>query len=598
MFKLFYQRFIQLGCVNVICSDKTGTLTKNEMTVTNIVTSDGWRAQVTGSGYNNIGEVIMVDSATDSETTLMARSSVYNVLEVGCVCNNAAISPEGVLRGQPTEGALLSAAMKYGMHACSSNYHRLQEYPFNSELKIMTVRCMPRSAHNEGRKEIFFSKGAVEKILQYCSRLHYQGRCLPFTIEHQQRLLGEARQLASQGLRVIGMARGDSMEAMEFLGMVGLHDPPRPQVRQAVDIFHTTGVQVVMVTGDAMETAVSIADMLGIYRPNTTSVSGEQLDAMADDELRDRVMGVSVFYRVTPRQKLRIVQAFQSVGAVVAMTGDGVNDCVALKAAHIGIAMGKNGTDVSKEAADMILVDDDFYTIMAAVEEGKGIFYNIRNFIRFQLSTSIAALSLIAITTLAGLPNPLNAMQILWINILMDGPPAQSLGVEPVDKDVIRQPPRSSKQSMIDRSLIANVLLSAAIIVLGTLFVFQRELQDNKLTPRDTTMTFTCFVLFDLFNALSCRSQDKSVWEIGLGTNRLFIAAVALSICGQLLVIFFAPLQWVFQTEALHFQDFAFLTAITSSVLIVSEVKKWIQRHPPFRLGSRITKGRSRSDLI
>jgi Ca2+-transporting ATPase len=529
----------------------------------------------------------------------MARSSIYNVLEVGCVCNNAAISPEGSLRGQPTEGALLAAAMKYGMLACSSNYHRLQEYPFNSEMKIMTVRCMPRAAHNESRQEIFFSKGAIEKILQYCSKIHYQGRCLPMNMDHQQRVLGEARQLATQGLRVIGMARGDSMEAMEFLGMVGLHDPPRPQVRQAVDIFHGTGVQVVMVTGDAMETAVSIAELLGIYRPNSTVVSGEQLDAMADDELKDRVMEVSVFYRVTPRQKLRIVQAFQSVGAVVAMTGDGVNDCVALKAAHIGIAMGKNGTDVSKEAADMILVDDDFYTIMAAVEEGKGIFYNIRNFIRFQLSTSIAALSLITITTLAGLPNPLNAMQILWINILMDGPPAQSLGVEPVDKDVIRQPPRSSKQSMIDRSLIANVLLSAAIIVLGTLFVFQRELQDNKLTPRDTTMTFTCFVLFDLFNALSCRSQDKSVLEIGLGTNRLFIAAVLLSLCGQLLVIFFPPLQWVFQTEALHFQDLAFLTAITSSVLIVSELKKWIQRHPPFRLFSpAVNRGRSRSDLI
>ena len=580
------------------------------MTVTSIVTSDGWRARVTGSGYSNHGEVILLDeqmpggggTTSPSET---ARSSVYNVLEVGCVCNNASIGGNGELRGQPTEGALLAAAMKYGMHACSSNYQRLQEYPFNSELKIMTVRCLARTAHDDhnGRKEVFFSKGAVEKILQYCSRLHYQGRCISLTTEHQQRILVEARQLASQGLRVLGMARGDSMDAMEFLGLVGLHDPPRPQVRQAVEIFHGTGVQVVMVTGDAMETAVSMADLLGIHRPGSTVLSGEQLDAMVDEELQDRITGVSVFYRVTPRQKLRIVQAFQAVGAVVAMTGDGVNDCVALKAAHIGISMGKMGTDVSKEAADMILVDDDFYTIMAAVEEGKGIFYNIRNFIRFQLSTSIAALSLIAITTLAGLPNPLNAMQILWINILMDGPPAQSLGVEPVDKDVIRQPPRSSKQSMIDRSLITNVVMSAAIIVMGTLFVFQHELQDNKLTPRDTTMTFTCFVLFDLFNALSCRSQDKSVLTIGLASNRLFIAAVALSLCGQLMVIYFPPLQWVFQTEALHFHDLAFLTALTSSVLIVSEVKKWAQRNSPFALPATrnlsSSRGRgSRSDLV
>lgn len=591
--------FFLIGCVNVICSDKTGTLTKNEMTVTTIVTSDGWRAEVTGTGYNNIGQVIIQDEDrfVDREVDMMARSSIYNVLEVGCVCNNAAIGSDGVLRGQPTEGALLAAAMKYGMHACSTNYHRMQEYPFNSEMKIMTVRCVARSAHNDHHQEIYFSKGAIEKILLYCKRLHYQGNCLLLTPDHQQRMLDEAKRLASHGLRVLGMARGDSMDDMEFLGMVALHDPPRPQVRLAVDVFHSTGVQVVMVTGDAMETAVAIAEILGIYRPGSTTLSGKQLDSMSDEELKAHVSEVSVFYRVTPRQKLRIVQAFQAVGAIVAMTGDGVNDCVALKAAHIGIAMGKAGTDVSKEASDMILVDDDFSTIMAAVEEGKGIFYNIRNFIRFQLSTSIAALSLITITTLAGLPNPLNAMQILWINILMDGPPAQSLGVEPVDKDIVRQPPRSSKQAMIDRSLIANVLTSAVIIVLGTLFVFQRELQDNRLTPRDTTMTFTCFVLFDLFNALSCRSQDKSVMSIGLTSNRLFIAAVALSLFGQMLVIYFPPLQWVFQTEALHFHDFVFLTAVTSSVLIVSELRKWLQRQSHFRIGNH-PRNRSRSDLI
>jgi len=570
-----------LGCVNVICSDKTGTLTKNEMTVTTIITSDGWHAQVTGSGYSNAGEVVLIDADSNME---QARSSVYNLLEVGCVCNNAAIV-DGHLRGQPTEGALLAAAMKYGMHAVCSNYIRLKEYPFTSELKIMTVQCQPRSFHGgpDNPTSIFFSKGAIEKVMQYCSKIHHQGRCLPMTSEHQRDLLITAQQLASQGLRVLGMARGETMDNMEFLGMVGLHDPPRPKVSQAVDIFHSTGVKVVMVTGDAQETAVAIAKMLNIHRPGSSCISGDAMESMSDRELQAHIENVSVFYRVTPRQKLRIVQAYQAIDAVVAMTGDGVNDCVALKAAHIGISMGKAGTDVSKEAADMILVDDDFYTIMAAVEEGKGIFYNIRNFIRFQLSTSIAALSLIAITTLAGLPNPLNAMQILWINILMDGPPAQSLGMEPVDKDVIRQPPRNSKQTMIDRSLIFNVLSSAMIIVAGTLFVFQHELQDNKLTPRDTTMTFTCFVLFDLFNALSCRSQDKSIFTIGFTTNRLFIFAVAFSLFGQLLVIFFPPLQWVFQTEALYVQDLLFLTAITSSVLVVSELKKWLTTRSPFQ---------------
>jgi len=293
---------------------------------------------------------------------------------------------------------------------------------------------------------------------------------------------------------------------------------------------------------------------------------------------------------VTPRHKLCIVKAFQRAGIIVGMTGDGVNDGVALKKADIGIAMGKNGTDVCKEAADMILVDDDFNTIIAAIEEGKGIYYNIRNFVRFQLSTSIAALSLIALATLFRIPNPLNSMQILWINIIMDGPPAQSLGVEPVDKDVVKQGPRNVKQPMITKHLIVNVLLSASIIILGTLWVFKREMSDEKITPRDTTMTFTCFVFFDMFNALSCRSQTKSVFTIGLFKNRMFLVAVTLSVVGQLLVIYCKPLQNVFQTEALTLQDLVFLVCLTSTVFIVSEIKKLIERQVEARSTRRHTK--------
>jgi len=225
----------------------------------------------------------------------------------------------------------------------------------------------------------------------------------------------------------------------------------------------------------------------------------------------------------------------------------------------------------------MILVDDDFKTIVAAIEEGKGIFYNIRNFVRFQLSTSIAALFLIALATLMDIPNPLNAMQILWINIIMDGPPAQSLGVEPVDRDVIKKPPRNVKEPMITRPLIINVLLSATIIIGGTLWVFKREMSDNGITPRDTTMTFTCFVFFDMFNALSCRSQEKSIFEIGFFTNKMFLFAVSASLVGQMLVIYFPPLQAVFQTEALTLGDIVGLVALTSSVFIVSECKKFIE---------------------
>ncbi|XP_052233292.1 calcium-transporting ATPase type 2C member 1-like [Dreissena polymorpha] len=332
-----------------------------------------------------------------------------------------------------------------------------------------------------------------------------------------------------------------------------------------------------MLTGDSQETAKAIAGRLGMLLASGTSLSGEEVENMDLTILRSIINNVIIFYRVTPRNKVKIVKALQANGQVVGMTGDGVNDAVALKAADIGISMGKSGTDVSKEAADMILVDDDFSVILHAIEEGKGIFYNIRNFVRFQLSTSIAALSLITLSTLFKLPNPLNAMQILWINIIMDGPPAQSLGVEPVDPDVIRQPPRKVKDPIITRYFIVNIVVSAAIIVCGTLWVFWREMSDNKITPRDTTMTFTCFVFFDMFNALSCRSQDKSVLQIGLFSNRMFLVAVGGSIIGQLLVVYFPPLQKIFQTEALYFSDFLFLVALTSSVLVVSEIRKFIQ---------------------
>ncbi|CAK9807167.1 Calcium-transporting ATPase type 2C member 1 [Anthophora plagiata] len=560
-----------LGCVNVICSDKTGTITKNEMTATILVTSEGYVADITGAGYNDKGEVRI----RKCDNFDLARAAITNMLEVGCVCNNAIIQND-VLLGQPTEGALIAVAMKYGLYGIADKYLRLQEYPFSSEQKMMAVKCTPK--YGENRQEIYFVKGALEKILPLCTTYSINGEVYSLNQKKDEEFLTEAYDIGQQGLRVVGLARGTSLQDLTYVGLVGICDPPRPHVRESITTLINSGVKVKMVTGDAKETASAIASMIGLDVLHSRIISGDEIDLMSEHQLEQCIDNVSVFYRVTPKHKLCIVKALQREGNIVGMTGDGVNDGVALKKADIGIAMGKNGTDVCKEAADMILLDDDFGTIIAAIEEGKGIFHNIRNFVRFQLSTSIAALSLIALATLMGIPNPLNAMQILWINIIMDGPPAQSLGVEPVDKDVLKQKPRNTKEPMITRHLIVNVLLSATIIILGTLWIYNREMTTDGNTARDTTMTFTCFVFFDMFNALSCRSQTKSIFTIGLWSNKMFLVAVTLSVIGQMLVIYFPPLQRVFQTEALSAKDILFLVALTSSVFIISEIKKFIER--------------------
>ncbi|CAH2283012.1 calcium-transporting ATPase type 2C member 1 isoform X1 [Pelobates cultripes] len=561
-----------LGCCNVICSDKTGTLTKNEMTVTHIFTSDGIHVEVTGVGYNRFGEVIHDGDIIHG----FCNPSITKVVEAGCVCNDAEIR-NNILMGKPTEGALIALSMKMGLEGLRHDYIRKSEYPFSSEQKWMAVRCVHRT--QQDKPEICFMKGAYEQVVRYCTTYNVKGQTLPLTLQQRELYHQETAYMGTAGLRVIALASGPELGQLTFLGLVGIIDPPRTGVKEAISALIQSGVAIKMITGDSQETAIAIASRLGFYSKGFQSLSGEDVDSLDIQQLSQMVSKVSVFYRASPRHKLKIVKSLQNIGAVVAMTGDGVNDAVALKAADIGVAMGKTGTDVCKEAADMILVEDDFHTIMSAIEEGKGIYNNIKNFVRFQLSTSIAALTLISLATLMNFPNPLNAMQILWINIIMDGPPAQSLGVEPVDKDVIRKPPRNLKDSILTKNLIIKILISSFIIVCGTLFVFWRELRDNVITPRDTTMTFTCFVFFDMFNALSSRSQTKSVFEVGLCSNKMFCYAVLGSIMGQLLVIYFPPLQKVFQTESLSIQDLLFLIGLTSSVWIVSEVIKKVERH-------------------
>ncbi|NXD20942.1 AT2C2 ATPase, partial [Spelaeornis formosus] len=566
-----------LGCCNVICSDKTGTLTANEMTATRLVSSDGCQAEVTGVGYNGEGNVYLLPSREILKE--FSNISIGKLVEAGCVVNNAIIRKNSVI-GQPTEGALIALAMKMELADIKDIYVRKKEIPFSSEQKWMAVKC---TLKNQDQEDIYFMKGAFEEVIQHCTLYNSGGISLSLTPQQKALYQQEEKRMGSSGLRVLALASGPELGKLTFLGLVGIIDPPRAGVREAVQVLFESGVSVKMVTGDALETAVAIGQNIGLCNGKLKAMSGEELDQLTEAELSSTVQNVSIFFRTSPKHKLKIIKALQRAGAVVSMTGDGVNDAVALKSADIGIAMGQAGTDVSKEAANMILVDDDFSKVMNAIEEGKGIFYNIKNFVRFQLSTSISALSLITLSTVLNLPNPLNAMQILWINIIMDGPPAQSLGVEPVDRDTIKQPPRCITDTILSKSLILKIFMSALIIISGTLFVFWKENPKGGITPRTTTMTFTCFVFFDLFNALTCRSQTKLIFEIGFFRNRMFLYSVLGSFLGQLAVIYIPPLQKIFQTENLGVLDLLFLTGLASSVFVVSELVKLCEKrccHP------------------
>ncbi|ORY13256.1 calcium-transporting P-type ATPase-like protein [Clohesyomyces aquaticus] len=624
-----------LASVNVVCSDKTGTLTTNHMTVTKI-----WHFEepspVDVTKKNDSAEldpptrtILRIGNIVNNARLLGAHASTAStaaVLSSTMGEDTAAAKSRWV--GQPTDVALLDLLDAFGEDDVRERIGaRRYETPFSSERKWMGVVINGSSGTELAPgPDVAYIKGALEKILDRCDTyVTAQGREIILDQVRKQEALKAAENMAQEGLRVLGFASGSSRDGrrtpykggsgnvspnpapesssalgedeqyrgLVFAGLVGMSDPPRKGVERAIRRLIAGKVKVIMITGDAETTAVAIGRKLGMPISMNSSIGravlrGDELDQMSDEELAQSIATTSIFARTSPEHKLKIVRALQSRGDVVAMTGDGVNDAPALKKADIGISMGRLGTDVAKEAADMILTDDNFSTILNAIEEGKGIFYNIQNFLTFQLSTSAAALSLVLLSTFLGFQNPLNAMQILWINILMDGPPAQSLGVEPVDPAVMSRPPRPKKARVLTRQLLQRVLQSASIIMMGTLTTYYREMaSDGEVTARDTTMTFTCFVLFDMFNALTCRSESKSVLagEIGLFSNKMFNYAVAGSLIGQLAVIYLPPLQHIFQTEALTLLDLVHLLAVASCVFWADEARKFFNR---WKMGRRI----------
>ncbi|CDO94423.1 unnamed protein product [Kluyveromyces dobzhanskii CBS 2104] len=543
-----------LGSVNVICSDKTGTLTANHMTVSKI-----W---CLGSMENKTNFLTL---SKLKERPIPIEQDVAATLKIGNICNNATYSSEHLkYLGNPTDVAILESLKQFGLEDCRNSVNNLSEISFNSRRKLMAVKTI-----NANDKIVVYVKGAFEKILEKSS--HYlgkDGKVHKLKPNDMSTISDSAIALASEGLRTLAFAELELTTAnsekdfdetmiagLTFTGLIAMNDPPRPAVRSAIEELIQGSVHVIMITGDAANTAVSIARQIGIpvVNPEYSVLTGDKLDQMTDSQLASVIDHVNVFARATPEHKLNIVRALQKRGDIVAMTGDGVNDAPALKLADIGVSMGKMGTDVAKEASDMVLTDDDFSTILTAIEEGK-----------------------VAISTALKLPNPLNAMQILWINILMDGPPAQSLGVEPVDHEVMKKPPRKRSDKILTDAVLKRVLISACFIICGTIYVFVKEMaEDGQVTSRDTTMTFTCFVFFDMFNALACRHCTKSIFEIGFFANKMFNYAVSLSLLGQICAIYIPFFQSIFKTESLSLGDLAFLLTISSSVFIGDEIRKY-----------------------
>lgn len=571
-----------LGSVNVICSDKTGTLTSNHMTVSKIWCLDSMETK---------SNALVLDKPRSINYRNYLTEDVKATLAVSNYCNNASFSQEHCKHlGNPTDIALLENLSKFELQDVRWQTRKIYEIPFNSKKKFMAVQLIEPDG-----KCCLHVKGAFEKVLEQSTTfLNKKGKPEKLSDSHRNLITETANSLASDGLRTLAFAKSelpnskskineDAITGLTFTGLIAMNDPPRATVKPAVESLLRGGVQVIMITGDSENTAVNIAKEVGIpiINPQWSVLSGDKLNEMTDEQLANVIDHVNVFARATPEHKLHIISALRKRGDIVAMTGDGVNDAPALKLADIGVSMGSMGTDVAKEASDMVLTDDDFSTILTAIEEGKGIFNNIQNFLTFQLSTSVAALSLVALSTALKLPNPLNAMQILWINILMDGPPAQSLGVEPVDHEVMKKPPRKRTDKILTNEVLQRLLLSAFIIILGTVYVFIKEMaEDSQVTSRDTTMTFTCFVFFDMFNALACRHATKSVFENGLFANKMFNYAVGLSLLGQMCAIYIPFFQQVFKTESLSLGDLIFLFFVSSTVLIADELRKyWIKRN-------------------
>lgn len=579
-----------LGSTTVICSDKTGTLTQDEMTVRQIY-AGGRLIDVGGAGYEPRGEFQYGGKALD----LSGDVSVQMLMKIGALCNDTRLVFAGgvwEVKGDPTEGALVVLSAKAGVRQEEANitFPRVDEIPFSSERKRMTT------FHETPQGKVAYSKGAPEIVLDSCSHILTNGTAKPLTDEERNKVLDTARQMAGNALRVLGLSyqsikeipscKEDVEKGMVFAGLAGMIDPPRPEAKEAIALCDKAGIKSVMITGDHKITAMAVAKELGILK-NGMALTGAELDRISDAEFEKNVGNIDVYARVSPAHKLRVIDAFEKKGDIVAMTGDGVNDAPALKKAAIGVAMGITGTDVSKEAAAMVLTDDNFASIVAAVEEGRGIFLNIKKYLIFLLSANVGEVLIMFIAGLFAMPLPLVAIHLLWVNLTTDGLPALALSVDPPDPDIMERPPRDPRSSIFTRNVLVIIIAIGLVMVATMLPMFIWKLTSeggswrdplNPLIPEAQTMVLCTMVLFELFTAFACRSEIHSFFKLGVFGNKWLVLANLSSLVLLMTVLYIPILQDPFHVVHMGNEDWLLMAPISLSGFATVEIIKLIYR--------------------
>ncbi len=586
-----------LGCATVICSDKTGTLTQNEMTVVR-----GWAGgrEFEVEGGSNLAEGSFqaggkkFQPSRDPDASLLLRGAV--------LCNDAKVEESGEAEGgrtwrmigDPTEGALVAAALKAGLtrENLERETPRSGEIPFDSIRKRMTT-IHPGALRIAGSKGgwVAWMKGAPDIVLGLCTGIRENGKESTLTPVKRKAALEANQSMARGALRVLAVAYRplahlpDSLDPdrleqkMIFVGLLGMIDPPRPEIAGAIRIARDAGLRTVMVTGDYPETARAVAERIGLLGEGHRTMPGSELDALSDEEIADLVDDVDVYARVSPQHKVKIVEALRSRGHVVAMTGDGVNDAPALKRADIGVAMGITGTDVSKETADMVLTDDNYASIVAAIEEGRVIYANIRKFVYYLISCNIGELLIILLSMLAGLPLPLRPIQLLWLNLVTDGAPALALGLEKAEPDIMQRPPRPAKEPVINREMLVGVAVQAVVMTAAMLgaFLYGLHRYPENLAGAQT-VAFTAIIMSELLRAFPVRSERLSIFRIGVFSNRWMLLAAGSSFLLLLAVVYVPFFDPIFSTVALGWQDWLVILPLAMLSAVAAELLKWILR--------------------